>query len=97
MGGILFFAGLFLLASKITLGVVLAVIGVLALLTGIVRFCALYIPFGISTARAGGRPLNQVCDCAAWVKAVQDNRTTVDPPASEEKEVAEAMTRARGR
>lgn len=97
LGGILFLAGLFLLASRITPGVILAVVGVLVLLTGIVRFCALYIPFGISTARPGAQPLNRVCDCAAWVKTVRDNRTAVDPPASEDKEVAEAMTTARGR
>lgn len=95
LGGILFLAGLFLLASKITPGVILAVVGVLALLTGIVRFCALYIPFGISTARPGGQPLNQVCDCAG-VKAVQDHRTAFSSPASEEKEVAKPMTTARG-
>lgn len=35
LGGIFFFAGLFLLTSSIRPGVVLAVIGILALLTGI--------------------------------------------------------------
>jgi DUF2892 family protein len=96
LGGILFVAGLFLLASKITPGVILAAVGVLALLTGIVRFCALYIPFGISTARPDEQPLNKGCDCAAWGKVVQDNGTAVEQPPSEEKCVAEAMTTARG-
>jgi hypothetical protein len=96
-GGILFLAGLFLLTSKIRPGVILAVVGLFALLTGLVRFCALYIPFGISTAKPGRPPLNQVCDCAAWMKTMQDNRTAVAPPASPKEESAEAMTAARGR
>ena len=97
LGGILFLAGLFLLTSKIRPGVILAVVGLLALLTGLVRFCALYIPFGISTAQPGRPPLNQVCDCAAWMKTMQDNRATVAPPAPPKEESAEAMTAARGR
>jgi hypothetical protein len=97
LGGILFFGGLLLLTGKTSLGVTLAVVGLLALLTGIVRSCVLYIPFGISTARSGGQPLNQACDCAAWTKAMQDNRTTIAPPGSAEEEVAEATTAARGR
>ncbi len=95
LGGILFLGGLVLLTGTIRLGVILAVIGLLALLTGIVRFCVLYVPFGISTARPGRQPLNQVCDCAAWTKATQDNRTAVAPPAPGEG--AEVMTTARGR
>ena len=97
LGGILFLGGLILLTNTIRLGVILAVVGVLALLTGIARFCALYIPFGISTARPEGQPLNQVCDCAAWTKAMQDSRTVVAPPAPPKEEGAEAMTAARGR
>ena len=96
-GGILFLAGLFLLTSKIRPGVILAVVGLFALLTGLVRFCALYIPFGISTAKPERPPLNQVCDCAAWLKTMQDNRTAVAPPAPPKEESAEAMTAARGR
>jgi Protein of unknown function (DUF2892) len=97
LGGILFLGGLFLLTNTIKLGVILTVVGLLALLTGIVRFCALYIPFGISTARPAGQPLNQVCDCAAWMKAMEDNRPAVAPPAPPKEEDAEAMTAARGR
>ena len=52
LGGILFLGGLVLLIGATRLGVILVVVGVLALLTGIVRFCVLYIPFGISTARS---------------------------------------------
>lgn len=96
-GGILFLAGLFLLTSKIWPGVILAVARLFALLTGLVRFCALYIPFGISTAKPGRPPLNQVCDCAAWRKTMQDNRAAVAPPAPTKEESAEAMTAARGR
>jgi hypothetical protein len=94
LGGIFFLAGLFLLTSKIRPGVILVVVGLLALLTGLVRFCALYIPFGISTAQPGRPPLNKVCDCAAWMKTMQDNRATAAPPKEER---AEAMTAARGR
>jgi len=97
LGGILFLGGLLLLTSTIRLGVILAVVGLLALLTGIVGFCALYIPFGISTGRTGEQPLAQACDCAAWAKTTQDNRTTSGPPGSAEEEVAGAMTAARGR
>jgi hypothetical protein len=75
LGGTLFLGGLLLLSSTVKLGVILAVIGLLALLTGIVGFCALYIPFDISTRRTGEQPLKQACHCAAWTKAVQDNRT----------------------
>jgi hypothetical protein len=94
LGGILFLGGLFLLTSKVRPGVILAVVGLLALLTGLVRFCALYIPFGISTAQPGRPPLNQLCDCAAWMKTMQNNRATVAPP---KEESAETMTTARGR
>ena len=88
LGGILFLGGLLLLTGTTKLGVTLTVVGLLALLTGLVGFCALYIPFGISTARVGGRPLTQVCDCAAWMKKMQDSRTAVAPPASAKEEVA---------
>ena len=97
LGGILFLAGLFLLTSKIGPGVILAVVGLLALLTGLVRFCVLYIPFGISTAQPGRPPLNRVCDCAAWMKTMQDNRASVAPPAPPKEEGAETMASARGR
>lgn len=96
LGGILFLGGLLLLSSTIKLGAILAVIGLFALLTGIVRFCALYIPFGISTGRTGEQSLTQACDCAAWKKTVQDDRT-VSPPGSAEEEGVEAMSNARGR
>jgi hypothetical protein len=71
LGGILLFAGLVLLTGMAKLGVTLVVVGLLALVSGIVRFCGLYIPFGISTARPEGPPFKQVCDCAAWMKEKQ--------------------------
>ena len=95
LGGILFLGGLFLITNTVKLGVILVVIGLLALVTGIVRYCALYIPFGISTARE--QQLSQVCDCAAWMKAVQDNRTGVAQEASSKGESAEGVTAARSR
>jgi hypothetical protein len=97
LGGMFFLAGLFLLTSRIRPGIVLAVVGVLVLLTGIIRFCAVYAPFGISTAPPGKQPLNQACDCAVWMKAMQDNRTAVAPPAPPKEESAEARTATRGR
>ena len=97
LGGILFLGGLLLLTNTIRLGVILAVVGLLALLTGIMGFCALYIPFGISTGRPRERPPRQVCDCASWTKAMQDNRTAVASPAPPKEEGAEAMTAVRGR
>ena len=51
IGAILFVAGLVLLTGQAGLGVTLAVVGVLGLATGIAGFCALYIPFGASTAK----------------------------------------------
>jgi hypothetical protein len=101
LGTILFLAGLFLLIGATRLGITLVVVGLLALLTGIIRFCALYIPFGISTARPRGQPpLNQVCDCAAWMKAMQENHAGVAPAAPAEEAAeddAELMPTAGGR
>lgn len=61
MGAILFVAGLVLLTGRAGLGVMLAVVGVLALATGIVGFCALYIPFGASTAKPEQPDVRQCC------------------------------------
>jgi hypothetical protein len=68
LGAILFCGGLFLWIGKGSLGVIVAVVGLLVLLTGAVKFCALYIPFDISTARAAGEPRQPMCDCEAWMK-----------------------------
>jgi hypothetical protein len=87
LGGMLFLGGLVLLIGASRLGLILLVVGALALLTGMVRFCVLYIPFGISTARSGRQPLSQACDCATWMKAMQDSRAAASP-ASPEKGVA---------
>lgn len=97
LGGILFLGGLALLIGTIRLGVILVAVGLLALLTGIVRFCVLYIPFGISTLRPEGQPGSQICDCAAWMKAIRDTPRTASRPASGEEEVGQAATAARER
>lgn len=97
LGGILFLGGLALLIGTIRLGVILVAVGLLALLTGIVRFCVLYIPFGISTVRPEGQPVNQICDCAAWMKTMQEGRLVAPRPASGEEEVGQAVTAGRGR
>jgi hypothetical protein len=64
-GAILFLAGLVLLSGKTSIGLVLTVVGILALVTGIARFCVLYIPFGISTAKSKEPRTCYVCDCMA--------------------------------
>jgi hypothetical protein len=97
VGGMFFLAGLFLLTSRTRPGVVLAAVGMLALLTGIIRFCVLYIPFGISTAPPKKPGLTQTCDCAAWMKAMQDNSAAVAPPAPPKEESVEVAAATRGR
>jgi Inner membrane protein YgaP-like, transmembrane domain len=64
-GAILALAGLVLLTGKTSLALILTVVGVLALVTGIARFCILYIPLGISTARSKEPHEGYVCDCMA--------------------------------
>jgi hypothetical protein len=71
LGAILLCGGLFLLIGKSSLGVIVAVVGLLVLLTGVVRFCALYIPFDISTAHSAAEPRQTTCDCRAWMKQTQ--------------------------
>jgi hypothetical protein len=92
LGPILIVAGLFLLAGASRIGLIVAVVGLLALLTGIARFCVLYIPFGISTARSG---LKRTCDCELWMKEMQSQHNTAQPSASSEEDAAKAMTTGR--
>ncbi len=51
-GVVLLPAGLLLVGPFSGLGIGIAVIGFLALFTGLTRFCILYVPFGISTIRS---------------------------------------------
>lgn len=94
LGPILLVAGLFLLTGTSRIGLVVAVVGLLALLTGIARFCVLYIPFGISTARPGRPTIRQTCDCELWMKEMQSQHNTAEPSASSEEDVAKATTTA---
>ena len=71
-GPLLVVAGLVLLSGKTSIGWVLTTVGVLALATGITRFCVLYIPFGISTAKSKESSAAYVCDCMASVKEQSD-------------------------
>ena len=71
LGAILFCGGLFLLIGKSSLGVIVTMVGLLVLLTGVVRFCALYLPFDISTAHSPADPMQPMCDCQAWMKQMQ--------------------------
>jgi hypothetical protein len=95
LGPMLIVAGLFLLTGTSRIGVVVAVVGLLALLTGITRFCVLYIPFGISTARSGRPRIKQVCDCELWMKEMQSRRNTAEPGGSSEEDAAKATTAGR--
>jgi hypothetical protein len=51
-GLVLLPAGVWLLNAHHGYGLVAAVLGFIALVTGMTGFCALYVPFGISTARS---------------------------------------------
>jgi DUF2892 family protein len=98
LGAILLLGGLILLSGRISVGVVLAVVGLLALITGIVRFCVLYIPFGISTAGLKERRMTYLCDCLAPMKEAQGQPTVGEPPDFAEKRVDEvAMSAAKSR
>lgn len=44
-------------------GLVVAGAGALALVTGLIGFCPLYVPFGISTARSGHWPGRMMAHC----------------------------------
>ncbi len=82
LGAILFCGGLFLWIGRGSLGAIVAGVGLLVLLTGVVRFCALYIPFDISTARAAAEPRQPMCDCEAWMKQMQAKSGAAGSPAS---------------
>ena len=82
LGAILFCGGLFLLFGKSSLGVIVAAVGLLVLLTGVVRFCALYLPFDISTASSAAGPTHPMCDCQAWMKQMQNKSGPAGPPVS---------------
>jgi DUF2892 family protein len=95
LGPILIVAGLFLLTGTSRIGMVVAVVGLLALLTGITRFCVLYIPFGISTARSERPRIKQVCDCELWMKEMQSRHNTADSGSPSEEDAAKATTAGR--
>lgn len=77
-GPVLVVAGLLLLSGKTSIGWVLTAVGVLALATGVTRFCVLYIPFGISTAKSKEPHERYACDCMAKLKDVPSG---LDKPA----------------
>lgn len=95
-GAICFFGGLLSLSGKTTAGVTIAVVGLLAMLTGIVRFCVLYIPFGISTAQPEKPRVKQSCNCAMFMEGGMDEND--EALAAEPNDArAEAMTTAAGK
>jgi hypothetical protein len=55
-GLVLLPAGAWLLNAHHGYGLVAAVFGLIGLVTGITGFCALYVPFGISTAGPASSP-----------------------------------------
>jgi len=73
-GPILVLAGLVLLTGKTSVGLVITLVGVLALITGITRFCVLYIPLGISTARSKELRQSYLCDCITPAKQARLGR-----------------------
>jgi hypothetical protein len=85
LGMVLTVAGLLLLTGKTSLGVTVTVVGLLALFTGILRFCVLYIPFGISTAQTRGQAgrVEPVC-CGVSVKEMQNVCCASKPSAPKE-------------
>ena len=91
LGAILFLAGLLLLFGKTTLGLTVLIVGFLALLSGIIRFCILYVPFGISTARSGKQGVMQACDCAAFMKQMQVKHDAPEPTASSKGDIGEPV------
>jgi len=93
LGPILFLAGLVLLTGRAALGLTLVVVGLLGLGTGVVRFCVLYVPFGISTAKPKEPRTRQVCDSAAWMTEMRDECDPATPPrASQEPTVEKRYT-----
>jgi len=70
-----------LLSGKARLGVAIAVVGLLGLLTGIIRFCVLYIPFGISTAQPEEPQLKQGCNCAISMNEIPRRSDSTLPAA----------------
>jgi hypothetical protein len=95
LGPILFVAGLLLLTGASRVGVVVAVVGLLALLTGIFRFCVLYIAFGISTAPSVRPPMKQPCDCELWMKEMQSRHNPAEPGVPSEEDEAKATASRR--
>ncbi len=52
VGPVLLAAGLWMrLAAGVPRGTFVALVGLLALTSGLIRFCILYVPFGFSTLR----------------------------------------------
>jgi hypothetical protein len=86
LGAILFVSGLVLLSGRATLGTILVIVGLLAFVSGAVRFCALYMPFGVSTAQSGGKQVAQKRDCGTFMKEVQTrpNSTEGSVPAKQD-------------
>lgn len=50
LGAILFPAGIVMLATRTSYGPAVAIVGFLLLMSGLLRSCGLYLPFGFSTA-----------------------------------------------
>jgi hypothetical protein len=86
LGAVSFVAGFLLLSGKSSLGVTLAVVGLIALVTGIVRCCALYKPFHISTAPERERWTTQMC-CGELISTAPRKRSGGESPTSTEREV----------
>ena len=87
LGTILFFVGLFLLAERNGIGLLVAVIGLIVFATGIFKFCGLYMPFGISTAQPESQVgLGKRMCCGTSMDEMQSRCCVGKPATSAEKE-----------
>ena len=87
LGTILIFAGLFLLAERNGIGLLVTAIGLIVFATGILKFCGLYMPFGISTAQPEIQVgLGKRMCCGTSMDEMQSSCCVGEPAASSEKE-----------
>ena len=99
LGMALTIAGLLLMAGRSRLGTTVVVVGLVVLISGVIRFCGLYIPFGISTACPRGHdgPVQQMC-CDVSMAEMRGKCGASKPAVSQEKEASRvAMNTSQGR
>ncbi len=55
LGSILLAAGIFLRIQGVSHALTIGIVGLVMLIMSVIRFCPLYVPFGLSTADKGTR------------------------------------------